>query len=161
LPAEQRAQLDVWLFEENCTYREVVERCREHFGVEAGKSSVARYYDRGAEVREGGLVERSRAAAKEGAEASSKEGAALSQALLKVGEGIAVERARAPGKEVDTLTVARLVRLLIAAKREGHEADRVALGAERVAIVRAKFEFDAAAACLRHHSEIVALVGNE
>src|SRR5579859_2927562 len=46
LSLEQRKQVDQWLFEERLGCREVADRCRQEFGVEAGKSSVSRYCQR-------------------------------------------------------------------------------------------------------------------
>ena len=46
LHVAQRLRVDGWLFEEGWTYAAVVEGCLEQFGLELGKSSVGRYYER-------------------------------------------------------------------------------------------------------------------
>ncbi|MDB6065164.1 MAG: hypothetical protein JWR26_1372 [Pedosphaera sp.] len=44
LPRAQRERVDRWLFEENVTYAELVERCRQLLNVEVSIASAHRYY---------------------------------------------------------------------------------------------------------------------
>ena len=46
LPAEQKTQLEAWLFEENMSYRDAAERVRVEFQVETGKSAVGEFRQR-------------------------------------------------------------------------------------------------------------------
>ena len=46
LPAEARAAVAKWLFEEGLSLREAAEQCERDFGVKPGKSSLGRFYQR-------------------------------------------------------------------------------------------------------------------
>ncbi|MDB6067202.1 MAG: hypothetical protein JWR26_3410, partial [Pedosphaera sp.] len=46
LPAEQRERVDAWLFEENVSYSEVADRCRQLLNVKVSRAAVHRYYER-------------------------------------------------------------------------------------------------------------------
>ncbi|MDB6066455.1 MAG: hypothetical protein JWR26_2663 [Pedosphaera sp.] len=46
LPAEQRERVDHWLFEENVSYEEVADRCRQLMNVKVSRAAVHRYYER-------------------------------------------------------------------------------------------------------------------
>src|SRR5579884_748877 len=51
LTEEQRDTLEGWLFEENITYREALERAEKEFGITASIASIARLYQKMADER--------------------------------------------------------------------------------------------------------------
>ena len=51
LTDEQRDTLEGWLFEENISYREALERLQKEFGITVGMTSLARFYQHLADKR--------------------------------------------------------------------------------------------------------------
>lgn len=51
LTEEQRDTVEGWLFEENITYREALERAQKEFGITASVSSIARLYQKMSDER--------------------------------------------------------------------------------------------------------------
>jgi len=138
LPAAQRVKVDAWLFEEGFTYEEVVEGCLREFGLQVSKSSVGRYYER---------ISADRFAEKQRQERMALE-PVLSpteayKVLLKRIAELALEEMDQPLEEINHKVVVRLVRVLIAARREKHMATRVW-------VERRKAENWMAQECLRH-----------
>src|SRR6266404_3187044 len=138
LPAGQRVKVDAWLFEEGRTYEEVVAGCLREFGLKVSKSSVGRYYerisaDRFAKVQR----EKRRALEPELSPAEAYE------ALLRRIAVLAWEEMDQPLKDINHKVVVRLMRVLIAARREKHMATRVW-------VERRKVENWLARECLRH-----------
>src|SRR5579884_988411 len=63
LTEEQRDVLEAWLFEENISYREALDRLQKEFGITAALSSLARFYQQLAKERmEAELLQVSRTA---------------------------------------------------------------------------------------------------
>src|SRR6266478_806361 len=136
LPAAQRLKVDVWLFEEGFTYEEVVEGCLKEFGLKVSKSSVGRYYERTSADRFAEVQREKRMALQP--ELSPAE--AYEVLLWRIGT-IALELM--DEEVVNSKAVVRLVRVLIAARREKHMATRVW-------VERRKAENWMARECLRH-----------
>jgi len=67
---------------------------------------------------------------------------------------LAVDTARLSSAPADLRVVADYARVLIAARRESHEA-------LRAGTAREKFEFDAATACLIHQTKVQAIAGDD
>ncbi len=120
LPVEQRVKVDAWLFEEGLTYKEVVERCLREFGLKVSKSSVGRYYERKSASRFA-KVQREKRMALEPKLSPSE----AYEVLLKRIAVLAWEEMDQPLADINHKVVVRLVRVLIAARREKHVATRV------------------------------------
>src|SRR6266404_1415421 len=138
LPEAQRVMVDAWLFDEGRTYEEVVEGCLSEFGLQVSKSSVGRYYERisADRFRE---IQRQKQMALE-PELSPAE--AYKELLRRIAV-LAWEEMDQPLEEINHKVVVRLVRVLIAARREKHMATRVW-------VERRKVENWMARECLRH-----------
>jgi hypothetical protein len=136
LPAAQRVKVDAWLFEDGFTYKEVVEACLSEFGLKVSRSSVGRYYERTSADRFAEKKRKERMALLP--ELSPAE--AYEVLLQRIGT-IALELM--DEEVVNSKVVVRLVRVLIAARREKHMATRVW-------VERRKVENWMARECLRH-----------
>jgi len=112
--------VDAWLFEEGRTYEQVVEGCLREFGLRVSKSSVGRYYER-VSANRFAKVQREKRLALE-PELSPAE--AYAELLRRIAE-LAWEEMDQPLEEFNHKLVVRLVRVLIAARREKHTATRV------------------------------------
>jgi hypothetical protein len=120
LPIKQRAKVDVWLFEEGLTYKEVVDGCLREFGLQVSKSSVGRYYERISANRFAKAQREKRMASEP--ELSPAE--AYKELLRRIAV-LAWEEMDQPLKDINHKVVVRLVRVLIAARREKHMETRV------------------------------------
>src|SRR5882724_5080473 len=120
LPEVQRVMVDVWLFEEGFTYEEVVEGCLRRFGLRVSKSSVGRYYERVSANRFAKIQREKRMALEP--ELSPAE---AYKVLLRRIAVLAWEEMDQPLEDINHKVVVRLVRVLIAARREKHTATRV------------------------------------
>src|SRR6266404_4571975 len=138
LPEVQRVKVDAWLFEEGFTYEEVVEGCLREFGLRMSKSSVGRYYERVSADRFAKVQREKRMALEP--ELSPAE---AYEALLRRIAELAWEEMDQPLEEINHKVVVRLVRVLLAARREKHMATRVW-------VERRKAENWMARECLRH-----------
>jgi hypothetical protein len=138
LPEAQRLRVDIWLFEEGLTYKEVVEGCLREFGLKVSKSSVGRYYERMSANRFAKAQREKRTALEP--ELSPAE---AYQELLRRIAVLAWEEMDQPLKDINHKVVVRLVRVLIAARREKHQETRVW-------VERMKAENWLARECLRH-----------
>src|SRR6266481_6879130 len=134
----QRVKVDAWLFEEGWTYEEVVEGCLREFGLKVSKSSVGRYYERVSADRFAKVQREKRLALEP--ELSPAE---AYQELLRRIAVLAWEEMDQPLEDINHKVVVRLVRVLIAARREKHMATRVW-------VERRKAENWMARECLRH-----------
>jgi len=120
LPEAQRVRVDVWLFEEGRTYEEVVEGCLEEFGLKVSRSSVGRYYER-ISANRFAKVQREKRMALEPVLSPAE---AYKELLRRIAE-LALEEMDQPLKDINHKVVVRLVRVLIAARREKHMETRV------------------------------------
>jgi hypothetical protein len=138
LPAAQRVKVDAWLFEEGFTYEEVVEGCFKEFGLKVSKSSVGRYYERVSADRFAKVQREERMALE-----PKLSPAEAYKVLLQRIAVLAWEEMDQPLKDINHKVVVRLVRVLLAARREKHMATRVW-------VERRKAENWLARECLRH-----------
>src|SRR6267154_6183834 len=137
LPEAQRVKVDAWLFDEGRTYKEVAQMCLEEFGLKVSKSSVGRYYERVSADRFAKGREKRMALEPE---LSPRE---AYEALLQRIAVLAWEEMDQPLEDINHKVVVRLVRVLIAARREKHMETRVW-------VERRKVENWLARECLRH-----------
>ena len=136
LPVAQRVMVDAWLFEEGFTYEEVAGECLRQFGLKVSKSSVGRYYERVSSDR----FEEKKRQERMALEPELSPAEAYEVLLRRIGT-IALELM--DEEVVNSKVVVRLVRVLIAARREKHMATRVW-------VERRKAENWMARECLRH-----------
>src|SRR5713101_5686930 len=120
LPKAQRLMVDAWLFEEGWTYEEVVEGCLQEFGLKVSKSSVGRYYERISANRFAKVQREKRMAL----EPKLSPAEAYKVLLRRIAE-LAWEEMDQPLEEINHKVVVRLMRVLIAARREKHMEMRV------------------------------------
>jgi hypothetical protein len=138
LPAAQRVKVDAWLFEEGRTYEEVVDGCLRQFGLKLSKSSVGRYYERTSADRFAKVQREKRMAL----EPKLSPAEAYAVLMRRIAE-LAWEEMDQLLEDINHKVVVRLVRVLIAARREKHMATRVW-------VERRKVENWLARECLRH-----------
>src|SRR6267378_689207 len=138
LPAVQRVKVDAWLFEEGFTYEEVAGECLRQFGLQVSKSGVGRYYERVSADRFAKVQREKRMALEP--ELSPAE--AYKELLRRIAV-LAWEEMDQPLEDINHKVVVRLMRVLIAARREKHMATRVW-------VERRKAENWMARECLRH-----------
>jgi len=138
LPTELRVKVENWLFEKGWSYEDVVSGCLREFGLQVSKSSVGRYYERVSADRFARVQREKRMALEP--ELSPSE---AYEALLRRIAVLAWEEMDQPLEDINHKVVVRLVRVLLAARREKHmEA--------RVWVERRKAENWLARECLRH-----------
>ncbi len=138
LPVAQRVKVEAWLFEEGRTYEEVARECLREFGLKVSKSSVGRYYERKSAERFAKMQREKRQAL----EPKLSPSEAYKELLRRIAV-LAWEEMDQPLKDINHKVVVRLVRVLIAAKREKHQETRVW-------VERRKAENWLARECLRH-----------
>jgi hypothetical protein len=138
LPEAQRVKVDAWLFEEGYTYEEVVEGCLREFGLKVSRSSVGRYYERVSADRFAKIQREKRMALEP--ELSPAE---AYKVLLQRIAVLAWQEMDQPLEDINHKVVVRLVRVLLAARREKHMETRVW-------VERRKAENWLARECLRH-----------
>ena len=131
LPAGQRAKVNGWLFDKGLTYAQVAQACWEMFGLKVSKSSVGRYYERETRSR---LEKQRRAKADLRQAVEMAVFAALTReeryqclleriAVLTLDLTTRVE----PEEKLNLGAICSFTRILIEARRERNQADRVAL----------------------------------
>jgi hypothetical protein len=144
LPPEQRAKVDGWLFDDQLTYGEVAERCRQELGVELDTASVGRYCRQ----------EQGRRPKPADDPLPMVDPGSRYVTLL---ESMSEKALRAVWKlelESDPKAIAEFARVLVAARQEANQA-------LRAATTREKFEFDAATACLIHQVKVSSIAADE
>lgn len=143
------------MFGENRGFVEVAKRCSKEFGIELGDGSVLRYHrrekprwdtERLAGLSNGCAPDEPRTTA------SSAE-AKYRALLIRLGEFVLAKAGDLEDEE-NRRMVAEFTKVLIAARRESNHAQRAALARE-------KFEFDAATACLLNQIEVQAVMKDE
>ena len=156
LPPEQKAELNKWLFDENATYREVIERCQKEFGVKVMITSVARHYQREFRARSLDRFERTIHQKNELLKIMNEKQHPNGnyELMIRMAENMAVEEALKPEDERDYRKVGYLARLIIAAKEESSTA----IHAE---IARCKYEYDFATECLIHKVKMDEIIAEE
>jgi hypothetical protein len=147
LPEEQRGQVDGWLLDKGLTYQQVATACMTRFGVKVSRSSVARYYERR-------MKERVRAQKLK----QQRELLPLVE-IKEFGDGheVLVERLTEMAWDYmdrqwdeerwSVRRLVRLVRLVLALKREG-------IDQERLQVERDTFELKLAKRVIRHHQKL-------
>jgi hypothetical protein len=147
LTPEQQAEVAKWLFEEGETLRGAEARCQREFKVKVAKSTLGRFYELES-------VERMKRKIRADAGFELTEGEANFRAVLLTMSRTAIEKAQNPVKAADRRVAVDFTKIMIAARRESHEA-------LRAATLREKFEFDAATACLIHQVKINCIAEDE
>ena len=120
LPEAQRVKVDAWLFEEDWTYEDVVSGCLREFGLRVSKSSVGRYYERISADR----FEEKKRQERMALEPKLRPAEAYKELLRRIAV-LAWEEMDQPLEDINHKVVVRLVRVLLAARREKHMATRV------------------------------------
>lgn len=141
LPEGQRKQIEQWLCEENLSYADAQKRALADLGVRLSSSSLAEFFQ---ECQQRRMLDRI-AASRESANAVLKkfqENPADMYAVLVNIIGQSAFEASMKGEKLDPKLVFNFTKLVMHAKKQSmEEAD--------LKLQREKFEFDAAAACLK------------
>jgi hypothetical protein len=147
LTPEQRELVDGWLFEENLSHAKVGERCGQELGVKVSRTSVRRYYERQCLARKldgaacpAGELKKMAASLRRNSEEN------YSVALGRLRQ-LAAKEALKPEEQTDLEKLAKMLCVLIAARREGTERKRAEYYGRRVALAEQRFQFDAALEC--------------
>jgi hypothetical protein len=147
LPANQQEAVERWLFEENLSYKDAAKRLHEDFNVRCSVSSLSEWYQRRAQQR---MLDRIAASANTANAVITKfeeNPADTYRAVLNMVGQLAFEQSLKEEKSVDVETLFNLTKLLIANRKEE-------VRAEALGLMRDKFQFDAAKACLEHLAEL-------
>jgi hypothetical protein len=113
LPPNQRAAIDKWLFEENQSYDEVVERCWQDFAVRLSRSSLAGYYQRRKQQEILATIASSSRSAEEVGKTFAENQSKFFEPLMKLIEKSAFDR-MCQGESVDVKDVQALTSLVMA-----------------------------------------------
>lgn len=143
LPLNQQETLERWLFEENVSYALASERLLADFNVRCGQHALADFYQRTAQRRMLDRIVVSQGKKNAVLEKFKANPADTYQALLEVAGQIAFDKAFSEGKEFDAETIFNFTKLVMTGKKQAMEAEDLKLRKD-------KFEFDAAALCLKH-----------
>jgi len=139
LSGEQRQTLERWLFEENLSYKETLERAKKEFGIEASLGSVQRFRRR--------VIKERTVAAMIEAEKSADEVTATTANLEKLrSSGWKVVGKQFLEKAMEGCDIKEL-------KALGHlmaESEEREIRHARLLLAREKFEYRAAKAVLKH-----------
>lgn len=149
LPENQLLALEEWLFEEQLTYDQALERLHLDFNVRSSRSALGRFYKR---VNKQRVLEGIGASTNTAAQVEEKfkqNPADMYAALLKRVGQIAFDQS-IELKEHDPEVIYNFTKLLIAGRKEE-------LRAQAIALQRDRFEFDAAKACLKKLPELRAI----
>ncbi len=152
LPQNQKDAVEVWLFEENLSFKEVSERLWQDFSVRCGSSSVERYHNRRAPERALDKIAESAGKANAVVAKFRENPSETYEAVLKLVGQIAFEAALK--KDSDPEVLFNFTKLLIAARDREIKREQLELDRER-------FEFKASEACLRHLPSLREIVGNK
>src|SRR5579863_7865868 len=137
LSEEQTELLDDWLFGQRLSYEETLGRVKERFGLEASITSLARYYQRRARLRQAAeLVVAGWAADELNMMPGSADG--LRTAAVKLAGKAVLKAAAEEPEQVEKLAL--LTRILL-------ESERNELRRERLRLSERMFQFEATAAC--------------
>ena len=146
LPPGQRELVDRWLFQENATYEQVVQRCRDLFHLKLTGTSVHRYRHHCERERE---LQSMSGARPSGDGASDPATLTPQERYGRVLDGLEIKAmtlASRPLSKSQSREFCEMIRVLVSARREANEASRLAL-------IRQKAQYDVAAACLEHKFE--------
>jgi len=149
LTAEQEAELERWLCDEERSCAEVRRRLSARFGLDLPAAEIRRIHD---EHRQRRMLERiasSRAAANRIVREFKSDPANMYAAVVNL-VGQAAFEAALEGERMDAALVTRLARLVV-------EAKRYALAEAHFELQREKWQFDAAEACLKKLPELIPL----
>src|ERR1700692_3747506 len=135
LAPEQRERVDYWLFEENVSYQEVADRCRQILEVKVPRTSVRRYYERECFNRKLEAVaspagDLKKMAATLGSHTEQEYSVAAGLATRTV-----VEEALKPEHHNDTEKLNDAMRVMIALRQEENDRRRVELQGRKVALL--------------------------
>ena len=131
LKAEQRAKVNGWLFDKGLTYAQVAQACGQMFGLQVSKSSVGRYFERETRWR---LEKRRQKEIRKRQAAEMAVFAALPreqryQCLLERIKVLTLDLANRvePEEKLNLGAICSFTRILIEARHEHNQAERVAL----------------------------------
>ncbi|MDB6065490.1 MAG: hypothetical protein JWR26_1698 [Pedosphaera sp.] len=161
LKPEQRERVDVWLFDENVSYQEVADRCRQMLEVKVPRTSVRRYYERECFNRKLEAVASPAGDLKRMAATLGKHTEAGYSIAVGAAGQLAVTEALKPEEHADVEKLAEVTRLMMAVRKEDNDRRRVELHGRKVALAEKRFQFDAAIECFNHEKEMKAIMAKK
>jgi hypothetical protein len=153
LNADQRERLTQWLFEENVACKVAVQRCKQEFGIVVSRKTLRKFYYQEQQNRALERIARCAKNANSVVKELTERPADTYRALIGMAGQIAFEKAFDAGGELDKRTICEFTRLLMEARKDDRECQRLALDRE-------KWQFDAAEACQAELPELKAISGN-
>lgn len=156
LPADQRTQVEAWLFQDNLTYAQIIALCKERFGLDLLQSSLSEHRQ-GLEKK--GIadaafdrllskVSQSASSANAQMEAVEHLKAQYSEALMGRVSQLAFE-ASLKGETFDLETLKGFMEIAALEIKTKTDAKKINQKDEEITLQRDKFQFDAAKACLK------------
>lgn len=154
LTPEGRETLDRWLFEENLGYREIERRSVKMLGARLRYRTLVRYHRVRMRSRTLERIAQSAQCANAVMKKFEDHPTDTFRLLLKMAGQIAFEKAIDAENGFDTKTIGEFIKILISARKEDLEG-------EKLQLERDKWEFDAARACRDHQAEIQAVTEDD
>lgn len=140
LPAQQRQQVEAWLFDENISYKDAASRLWNDFGVKVSEAALSNWYSGRAQERMLDRIAASQRLKNEVVQQFERNQADSYKALLNLVGQIAFEKAMTSG-ELDADTIFNFTKLVMDGQKQAMQAADLQLRRDR-------FEFDAAKAAL-------------
>ena len=153
LSPSQRETLTRWLFDENISYATVIKRCKKEFAIGVAKRTLLAFYYKEQQSRALQRIAQCTKSANKVVKELTDRPADTYRALIGMAGQIAFEKAFDSEKQLDRETICEFTKLLIAARKDDREAQRLSLERE-------KWEFDAAEACLEELPELKVIATN-
>lgn len=141
LPQNQREQIEAWLLDENLSYAEAQQRARADLDIRLSSSALSSFFQECSQRRMLDRITSSRKNANEVIKKFKENPADMYSALVNI-VGQAAFEASMKGEDLDPKLVFNFTKLVMHAKKQSLEEQSLALQ-------RDKFQFDAAAACLK------------
>ncbi len=154
LSAEKRELLDTWLFDENLSFAEINKRTVKMWNLRLHNTTLTRYYRTNFQRRTLLRVADSARCANALMKQFEEHPADTYQLVLKMAGQIAFEKSLVKKEDLDTRSIGELIKILIAARKEDLEIQKLRLE-------RDKWEFDAARACREHVAELQAVTKDD
>ena len=148
LSKPQRAELEMWLFDENMAYARATKQVRERFNLEISQTAVADFYHRRSRERMIEKIIASRLQAGEVVDAARSADVDMSEAMLTVLGQVAFDGALE--KKLDSKTLVQFTKVLMSEKKRH-------LAVSQFELSREKFHFDATKKALAKLPELRAI----
>lgn len=156
LKPEQRAELEKWLVDQNCSLTEAAKRCQTEFGVRPHRTTLGRYYPVAVQERTMNNLLNSAAFAEQIENSLGARAKKTFKAIVAIMGQLAFNCAiDAEGNKKHALKKFREQLDLLIPLREEFRLD------EKFFLEREKWEFDVARTCHEHFEELQKIIANK